>query len=153
MTGPLRRPSEFELHGFIDGRIEPMRAAEIDTLLSASGERERVDGWLRGRDALRLVYDPLAHETPPAFLLDVARGPAREAPPGPAAAPAGRRRTQDSLVVLWLAVAVGFFAGSASTLLGSALIARFVDPAATDFPSALSRAVGLVLRGLGFGTP
>lgn len=159
MNGALRHPSEFELHAFVDGRLEPLRAGEVETLLTATGDRERIDGWLRGRDALRLVYDPVAHEPPPLFLLEAAIAAPRPGPePARRAAspsrPAPARRPRETRgAVIWLAVATGFCAGAAATLIGSALLARLTDPQAGDLSAALARALGLVLRGLGFGTP
>ena len=159
MNGALRNPSEFELHAFVDGRLDPLRASEIETLLTAAGDRDRVDGWLRGRDALRLVYDPVAHEPPPQFLADVVRRAPLPPPQthGRAARPArpapARRPRETRAAVIWLAVATGFCAGAAATLIGSALLARLTDPQAVDLSAALSRALALVLRGLGFEAP
>lgn len=157
MNGALRHPSEFELHAFVDGRLEPMRAGEVETLLVATGDRDRIDGWLRGRDALRLVYDPVAHETPPAFVAEAARAGPRPEPflraaaaPRPTARP---RRREARGALIWLAVATGFCAGSAATLIASALVARLTDPQAGDLAAAVSRALALAARGLGFEAP
>lgn len=166
MNGPLRRPAEFELHALVDGRLDPLRAAEIETLLAAAGERDRVEAWLRGRDALRLVYDPLAHEPPPAFLalsLQPAAAPAAKpganqgARPGsgPAAprAAARSRPAAESRATIWLAVITGFCLGATATLIGSALIARLGDRAGGTFAAALWSAVAGLGRGLGLTGP
>ncbi|MDB5369131.1 MAG: putative transrane anti-sigma factor [Roseomonas sp.] len=68
MSGfPLRPIREEELHGYVDGRLDPARHAEVGRLIAADpGLRQRVEAWARQGEALRAAMAaPRAPAPPP----------------------------------------------------------------------------------------
>ena len=70
MTGaPI---SESDLQAFVDGRLAPARAAEIEAWLAERPEEAaRIAALRQDRDALRAAYAPIAAEPIPARLAAV----------------------------------------------------------------------------------
>lgn len=78
-----------DLNGFVDGRIDPARAAALaESLASDPQARARIDAWKRQNESLRTMFASVLFEPLPVRLLPGAI-PAR--PPSPA--PAKRRDT------------------------------------------------------------
>ncbi len=63
-------PGDDELHGFLDGEIEPDRRRAIEAFLKTSRvHAERVEGWRRQQQIIRAVFAPVEAEPPPASIL------------------------------------------------------------------------------------
>jgi anti-sigma factor RsiW len=85
--------SEQELQTYVDGRLDPAHAAEVEAWLAANPEAaERAQAYRAQNRALRSMFDPVLDEPVPARLTETLRRP-RRAPPLRVAA-----------VVAWLAV-------------------------------------------------
>jgi len=49
-------PNEAELHAYVDGQLDPLRAAQVEDYLAGNPEaKARVDEWRRGNEALRVA--------------------------------------------------------------------------------------------------
>jgi anti-sigma factor RsiW len=63
-------PGDDELHGFLDGEIEPERRSAIETFLKTSPvHAERVEGWRRQQQIIRAAFAPIEAEPAPASVL------------------------------------------------------------------------------------
>lgn len=61
--------TEADLHAYVDGLLPPERLAEVEAYLAARpAEAERVEAWLRQKDTLRMLFDPVLDEPIPARL-------------------------------------------------------------------------------------
>lgn len=79
MTG--RPITEEDLHSFVDGVLEPSRAAEVSSYLEAHPDvARRIDGYAQHRVMLRAALEPIAEEPLPPEL-DLARMIARRGRP------------------------------------------------------------------------
>jgi len=66
MSGPI---SESDLQAYVDGRLAPARAAEVEAwLVARADEAARIAALRQDRDALRAAYAPIAAEPLPARL-------------------------------------------------------------------------------------
>ena len=74
-----------DLNAFVDGRIEPARAAALsESLASDHQARARIDAWKRQNENLRTMFASVLFEPLPVRLL-----PGTLSAPGPAPAPRG----------------------------------------------------------------
>ena len=114
-----------DLNGFVDGRIDPARAAALaESLASDPQARARMDAWKRQNESLRTMFASVLFEPLPVRLLPGAvppRSPGaaparrREAEPRDVAAPRGR--LAGALVTASLGMAlVGFVLGALASL-------------------------------------
>lgn len=73
MTASLRPIGEDELHGYVDGRLDAERRAQVERYLAANpAEAQRVAGWAAVTEALRAALDfKLREPIPPG--LDIRR--------------------------------------------------------------------------------
>ena len=147
-----RRPNELDLHAIVDDRLDRLRARELEVWLREEALLdERLESWRRSHLTLRAVYDPILSEPPPQFLslaLRAATPPrAAETP-----APSARRPAPAPARFPLLVVVVSFLLGAASVVVGAAIFAHFADPARPDVATGVVRALGLLARGLGFGS-
>jgi len=147
-----RRPNELDLHAIVDDRLDRLRARELEVWLREEALLdERLESWRRSHLTLRAVYDPILSEPPPLFLslaLRAATPPrAAETP-----APSARRPAPAPARFPLLVVVVSFLLGAASVVVGAAIFAHFADPARPDVATGVVRALGLLARGLGFGS-
>ncbi len=70
MTSPVSTFDEADLNGFVDGRIEPSRAAALAESLAGDREaRDRIDGWKRQNETLRTLFASVLFEPVPIRLL------------------------------------------------------------------------------------
>ncbi len=61
---------EADLNGFVDGRIDPARAAALaESLASDPESRARIDGWKRQNESLRTMFASVLFEPVPARLM------------------------------------------------------------------------------------
>ncbi len=68
-AGPI---GESDLQAFVDGRLTPARAAEVEAWLAERpDEASRIAALRQDRDALRAAYEPIAAEPLPARLAAV----------------------------------------------------------------------------------
>ena len=66
--------SEAELHGYVDGTLDPRRHAAIEAWLRANPQdQERVAAYRAQSEALRALFDPVLDEPVPARLQAAAR--------------------------------------------------------------------------------
>lgn len=66
------------LHAFIDGELDPARAAEVEAwLLAHPAQQARIEVWKRNDEALRGALAPMAMEPVPAHLSDAVNAPAQ----------------------------------------------------------------------------
>lgn len=80
MSAHMQRPSENELHAYVDEQLDAAHRNEVERWLAQSpDEMARVAAWRRQKAALRAAFDPVLDETPPQRLLRAAR-PARRIP-------------------------------------------------------------------------
>lgn len=83
--------SEAELQAYVDGRLDPGRAAELEARLAADPQAaERAQAYRAQNRALRALFDPLLDEPVPARLTATLRRP--------------RRTLRAAAAVAWLAV-------------------------------------------------
>lgn len=76
----MNRPLDAELHAWVDGHLDPARAAEVAAWLAVHpDETERLKSWKRQKELLHAAFDPVLEEPVPARLGDAAtrRPPAR----------------------------------------------------------------------------
>lgn len=70
MNGSFPPPGDDELHGFVDGEIEPHRRKAIENFLKTSpADAERVEGWRRQMQVIRAAFAPIEAEPAPASIL------------------------------------------------------------------------------------
>lgn len=70
MNGSFPPPGDDELHGFLDGEIEPHRRKAIENFLKTSpADAERVEGWRRQTQVIRAAFAPIEAEPAPASIL------------------------------------------------------------------------------------
>lgn len=70
MRGPFPPPGDDELHGFLDGEIEPERRSAIETFLKTSPvHAARVESWRRQQQIIRTAFAPIEAEPAPASIL------------------------------------------------------------------------------------
>ncbi len=80
-----------DLNGFVDGRIEPSRAAALaESLVTDPEAAARLDGWRRQNDSLRTMFASVLVEPVPVRLLPVAVPPPQAAVRRDAERPGGR---------------------------------------------------------------
>jgi anti-sigma factor RsiW len=94
----MKQMLEGDLHGYVDGRLDPARRREVEDWLAQNpDERARVDDWRRQKEALHRHFDPVLDELVPDRLRH-----ARVAN--------GSRRWDIAAAAAWLAVGmvVGF---------------------------------------------
>jgi len=132
LTGSLPPVSDEELHGFVDGEVEPGRRDAILRFLSASpADAARVESWRRQNETIRAAFARVEAEHVPSFLsfappenrsrfpCKLLSGQERFAAGGKAeagaAANASQRNRQACLLVL--AFASGIIATIGATLL------------------------------------
>jgi anti-sigma factor RsiW len=85
--------SEEQLHAYVDGRLDPTQAAEVEARLAANPEAaERAQAYRAQNRSLRAMYEPVLDEPVPARLTNTLRQPRRALPLRAAA------------MVAWLAV-------------------------------------------------
>ncbi|MBK9083427.1 MAG: hypothetical protein IPL88_15745 [Rhizobiales bacterium] len=152
-----RRPNELDLHAIVDDRLDRLRARELEVWLREEALLdERLESWRRSHLTLRAVYDPILSEPPPLFLslaLRAAQPPrAAETAPPPARRSAASPAASSPARFPLLVVVVSFLLGAASVVVGAAIFAHFADPARPDVAAGVVRALGLLARGLGFGS-
>jgi anti-sigma factor RsiW len=71
---PLLPGDEAELHAYVDGRLDPARAAAVQARLEAdAAAAERVQAWRQQRQALRALYPEMLAAPVPAHLLQAAQ--------------------------------------------------------------------------------
>ncbi|WOJ89088.1 hypothetical protein RZS28_14950 [Methylocapsa polymorpha] len=69
MTGSLPPVSDEDLHGFVDGEVEPARRDAILRFLSASpADAARVESWRRQNETIRAAFARVEAEHVPSFL-------------------------------------------------------------------------------------
>ena len=62
--------NENDLQRFVDGQLDPARAAEVEAYLASDGEAaERVTAYRRQNEALHALFDPVLEEPVPPALL------------------------------------------------------------------------------------
>lgn len=82
MTGPVPPVGDEDLAAYADGRLDPSRAAEVETWLALpenGSDRARVERWRRNDAALRAAFEPVLAEPVPAALR-AALGPSLAVP-------------------------------------------------------------------------
>lgn len=95
------RPSDDELHAYVDGRLEASRRDALERWLADHpADAERVAAWRAQNAALRAAFDPLLSEAVPQRLLEAATGRTRRAP--------SRHRVAAALGWLALGALAGF---------------------------------------------
>lgn len=109
---------EADLHGLVDGRIEPSRAAALAASLGSDPEAAaRVEAWRRQTESLKSMFTSVLCEPVPVRLLPTVV-PARDAPSGraaPSATPARRIAGAVATTAIGSAL-VGFALGALSSL-------------------------------------
>lgn len=66
------------LQAFVDGELDPARAAEVEAwLLAHPAQQTRVEAWKKNDEALRGALPPMAIEPLPADLRDAMQAPAQ----------------------------------------------------------------------------
>lgn len=71
--------SETDLHAYVDGKLAPERAAEVEAWLAARPDKDaEIANWQRQNEALAALFDATADETVPSRLDPhlIARSPA-----------------------------------------------------------------------------
>jgi anti-sigma factor RsiW len=104
MTPGIRPIGEDDLHGFVDGRLDPERQLQVERYLAENpAVAARVAGWQAGRASLRAAMTPLGQQPVPARMnlhrLAARRSARRWSPPMAAASLAA---------TLLLGVAIGW---------------------------------------------
>jgi len=70
VNGSFPPPGDDELHGFVDGEIEPHRRKAIENFLKTSpADAGRVEGWRRQMQVIRAAFAPIEAEPAPASIL------------------------------------------------------------------------------------
>ncbi len=121
MTSADSAFDDADLNGFVDGRIEPSRAAALsESLASDPQARARIDAWKRQNESLRTMFASVLFEPVPARLQPGTIP--RPAPPEPEAlrpspAPQPPNRLAGTVAVIALGAAlVGFVLGALASL-------------------------------------
>ncbi len=84
MPSPPASFDEADLHAFVDGRIEPSRAAALaESLASDRDARARMDGWKRQNETLRTLFASILLEPVPVRLSPVTLATGASAGMGP----------------------------------------------------------------------
>ena len=108
-----------DLNGFVDGRIEPGRAAALsESLASDPQARARMDSWKRQNESLRTMFASVLFEPVPVRLLAGSVAAGRPARPGAEAAerrPASRMTGAVTTISVGAAL-VGFVLGGLASI-------------------------------------
>jgi anti-sigma factor RsiW len=78
--------TEADLHAYVDAALDPARRAEVDEYLGRHADvAQRVQGYVRQREALRAMLGPIAEEPVPpelnlSSLVEARRRPSRNMP-------------------------------------------------------------------------
>lgn len=114
---------EADLNAYVDGRLDPARAAALAESLASDPEgRSRIDGWRRQNDSLRTMFASVLFEPIPVRLMptslpvpEAASAIAARAPP--LAAAGAPHRLTGAVATLSIGMAlVGFVAGVLASL-------------------------------------
>ena len=108
-----------DLNAFVDGRIEPGRAAALsESLASDPQARARIDSWKRQNESLRTMFASVLFEPVPVRLLAGSVGATRPARAGTEEAdrPAASRMTGAVTTISVGAALVGFVLGALASL-------------------------------------
>ncbi|MFQ6017265.1 MAG: anti-sigma factor family protein [Kiloniellaceae bacterium] len=101
MTDRTPPVTENDLHVYVDGRLDPARAAAVEAHLAAHPEdAERIAAYRRQNELLRAAFAELSAEPAPARLFAAARG-----------SPGGWRAPARGAIAAALLLAVGLGAG------------------------------------------
>lgn len=74
----IPRPSQDDLHAYVDGQLDPARREQVENWLAEHpDEAERVQGWQELNAALLGAFDPVLSEAVPERLQRAARYPPR----------------------------------------------------------------------------
>lgn len=70
----MKPPLESELHAFVDGRLDPARAAELSAWLAQdAAAMARVHAYRAQKEALHAAFDDILEEAPPPRLVAAAQ--------------------------------------------------------------------------------
>ena len=106
-----------DLNGFVDGRIEPGRAAALsESLASDPQARARIDGWKRQNESLRTMFASVLFEPVPVRLLAGSVPATRPARAGEVDGPAASRMTGAVTTISVGAALVGFVLGALASV-------------------------------------
>ena len=108
-----------DLNGFVDGRIEPGRAAALsESLASDPQARARIDSWKRQNESLRTMFASVLFEPVPVRLMagSVATARPARAPAGEAERPPASRMTGAVTTISVGAALVGFVLGALASI-------------------------------------
>lgn len=116
---------EADLNAFVDGRLEPARAAALaESLASDPDARSRVDAWKRQNDSLRTMFASVLFEQIPVRLVPTSLPsepavPAKLAPPRRGGTTSPGRLARGVLATTFVGTALTGFAAGALASLGT----------------------------------
>ncbi len=129
LSAPLPSISDEDLHGFVDGELDPARKkAMLAHLQDCPADAARAEAWRRQNEALRAAFADVLTEPASPSLLPCAMsafadiGPSASGP-GSSKAPGGRFRS-GGLTTVGLGLA---FAAGVATALAAGMIAERLD--------------------------